>query len=217
MKKIMMTKYGFVRWPEEDFSDDGNRFYCFKVGDRVRVSKLVSDGNVYISARIDGPKLPYEVYSQLEHYKALDYLNGCSLGRLTEQDLIDLYDACVAYEQEYNEAEKNLKMPSVKEIKEQCKKLLAVRVLEFTKAEQMVAQNISALASTLSEYSWKYLQKHLTTLKKRAEEFDIDKYSNFLYDTRRSIDFCKPDSYDFNESWDYKEVVRLVTNISSKF
>ena len=53
MKKIMMNKYGFVRWPEEDFSDDGNRFYCYKVGNRVRVSKLVSDGVAYISARVD--------------------------------------------------------------------------------------------------------------------------------------------------------------------
>ena len=39
-----MTKYGFKRWKDGDFSDDGNRFTCYRVGKRVSVSKLVSDG-----------------------------------------------------------------------------------------------------------------------------------------------------------------------------
>ena len=72
MKKIMMTNYGFVRWPEEDFTDDSTRFTCYRVGKRVRVSKCTYNGEAYISARIDGAKLPYEVYSKLPHYSPLN-------------------------------------------------------------------------------------------------------------------------------------------------
>ena len=70
MTRINMTKYGFVRWPEEDFSDDGARFTCYRVGERVRVSKTTYQGEVFISARIDGRKLSYNEYSVLEHYNA---------------------------------------------------------------------------------------------------------------------------------------------------
>lgn len=30
MNRINLIKYGFVRWPEEDFSDDGNK-NCLKI------------------------------------------------------------------------------------------------------------------------------------------------------------------------------------------
>ena len=79
MKKIVMTKYGFVRWPEKDFSDDGNRFTCYRVGESTRVSKLVSDGRAYLSIESSCGKgtLPYEHYSTLPHYnKACWMYNG---------------------------------------------------------------------------------------------------------------------------------------------
>ena len=53
MQRINLTKYGFIRDREEDFSDDGNRFQGYRVGKRVRVSKLVADGDAYISATIN--------------------------------------------------------------------------------------------------------------------------------------------------------------------
>ena len=58
MKRIELVKYGFIRSPEDDFSDDGNRFTCYRVG-KVRVSKLISHGDAFISARIDDYILPY--------------------------------------------------------------------------------------------------------------------------------------------------------------
>ncbi len=120
----MMTKYGFERWPEEDFTDDGSKFTCYKVG-RVRVSKCVSDGDAYIAARIDGYILPFEVYSQLPHYRAMDYLNGVAVEDLTDDDLIKLYNNCLEYEKEYNEAEQTIELPTIKDIKEQCKLITA--------------------------------------------------------------------------------------------
>ena len=67
MKKVMLAKFGFVRWPEEDFSDDGNYFSCYRAGKAVRVSKLVADGQVYLSIDSSCGKgtVPYEVYIAL--------------------------------------------------------------------------------------------------------------------------------------------------------
>ena len=94
MKKIMMTNYGFIRWPEEDFSDDGTRFTAYRVGERVRVTKATYKGEAFIDGTIHGTKLPYEVYSKLPHYSAISKLNGVSIDTLTDQDLFNLCEAC---------------------------------------------------------------------------------------------------------------------------
>lgn len=212
MTRVNMTKYGFIRWPEQDFTDDGARFTCYKVGNRVRVSKTTYQGEVFISARIDGNKLPYEVYSALEHYKVLDKLNGTSLKALTEQDLLDLYDACLAYEKEYNEAEESIVMPTLEEIKDCCLKLHEKQVHEANEAVSLVSEHLILLACKLSDYGWKELRGHLVSLKTKAENFNIDTYAEGIYNTRMSIDFCKPDSWYMNESYDYSAIVKTVRN-----
>ena len=111
MQRINLTKYGFIRDREEDFSDDGNRFQGYRVGKRVRVSKHVYNGDVYLSIDtcLGDRYLPYTVYSKLPHYKpaAWNY-NGVSVATLTDDDLRNFYNACIAYEQEYENAIANL-------------------------------------------------------------------------------------------------------------
>ena len=208
MKKIMMTKYGFVRWPEEDFSDDGNRFYCYRVGERVRVSKLVSDGVAYISARIDHGTLPFAVYSTLPHYSKLDDLNGRSIISLTDNDLFDLCEACLMYDKEYSEAEAAIEYPSVYAIREQNIKVKAKRMAELAEVEAELARNITKLALTVPEWQWKTLREYLVSLKK-ATEFDVDEKSKAMYKTTYSFNFVKPDYHDLNDSFYYKWIMDL--------
>ncbi len=208
MKKIMMNKYGFVRWPEEDFSDDGNRFYCYRVGKRVRVSKLVSDGVAYISARIDHGTLPFAVYSKLPHYNKLDDLNGKSVISLTDNDLFDLCEACLMYEKEYSEAETTIVYPSVDEIRSQCIKVKAKRMAELAEVEAELARNITKLALTAPEWQWKTLREYLVSLK-HTTEFDVDDKANAMYKTTYSFDFVKPSYHDLNDSFYYKWIVEL--------
>lgn len=210
MTRINMTKYGFVRWPEQDFSDDGTRFICYKVGKRVRVSKATTQGMTFISARIDGRKLPYEIYSSLEHYRALDKLNGICTARLTDQDLVELYDTCLAYEKEYDEAEATIIMPTLEEIKDRCVKLHEKQLREISEASLLVSEHLMLLASKLTDYGWKELRNRLVSLKTKAENFDIDTYAKGMHDTRTSIDFCKPDSYYMKDSWEYEAIVKTV-------
>lgn len=206
MKKIMMTKYGFVRWAEEDFSDDGNRFTCYKVGERVRVSKLVADGYAYINARIDGSILPYEVYSGLPHYDALGALNGVPVDTLTDACLFDLVEACRLYEEEYTTAEATIKMPSYEEVLEQSLKIKAKRVAELAEVERLVSKNITAAALWLSAYQWKTVKEYLVSLH-HAAAFDAEAHAKSIVGTSTSFHFIKEDYCGLRDSYYYKWLV----------
>jgi hypothetical protein len=209
MKKIMMNKYGFVRWPEEDFSDDGNRFYCYKVGNRVRVSKLVADGVAYISARIDHGNLPHEVYCKLPHYSKLDDLNGISVASLTDQMLFDLVEACLFYDKEYSDAEAAIVYPSIGEIREQCIKVKAKRMAELANVEALLANHVVNLALAIPEWQWKTLREYLVSLKKSAE-FDVDEKARNMYKSTYSFSFIKENYHDLGDSFYYKWILDLL-------
>ena len=116
--RINLVKFGFIRTPERDFNDDGSTFTCYRVG-RVCVSKCLCDNTVYLSGRIDG-NLPYDTYSKLKHYRALDNWNGVPRQVVTEEVIKRFYDACVAYDAEYTEAEGNYKYPTEEQLTERC-------------------------------------------------------------------------------------------------
>lgn len=209
MKKIMMAKYGFERWPEEDFTDDGNKFICYKVG-RVRVSKLVSNGDAYIAARIDGPILPFEVYSKLPHYRAMDYLNGVAVEDLTDDDLVKLYNNCLEYEKEYTEAEQTIKLPTLEEIEKQCKLVVMKKRIAIVEVESLIKDNIATLMMKLSDYEWKYIKQYYNNLVKDITHYSVDAYPKTIVGTSHSIDFCKPNCYALNDSFYYTYIIEII-------
>ena len=217
MKKILMTKYGFVRWPEEDFSDDGNRFYCFRAGKCVRVSKLVSNGQVYLSARIDGIKLPFDIYGSLPHYKSLDDLNGVPLGFLTDADLEKFYADCLAYEQEYLEAERTTRYPTMDEITEQCKKINEQAEFELANAMNIFNAHAANAAVVLNNYEWQQIKDCLAKLVDQSREFDseikIERRAHNLYGTSTSFNFCSPTYSGLKESYYYKSFIKLINKV----
>ena len=209
MKKIMMTKYGFERWPEEDFTDDGNKFTCYKVG-RVRESKCVSNGDAYIAARIDGNILPFEVYSQLPHYRAMDNLNGVTIEDLTDDDLIKLYNDCLEYEKEYTQAEQSIKLPTIEEIEEQCRLVVRKKLNEIVIVESLIKDNISALMMNVSDYDWKSIKQFYNSLMKEVSRYSVDTYPETILGTSHSIDFCKPNYSALNDSFYYTWIVEII-------
>lgn len=213
MKKIMMTKYGFVRWPEQDFSDDGSRFDCYRVGERVRVTKCTYNGEAFIDGSIDGTKLPWEVYSKLPHYAAIGKLNGVSIDSLTDRDLIDLYEACLAYEQEYTEAENTIKMPSAAEIKVQCLNVQAKRVAEFNAIEQLLNSNASKLAMKLPDWKWKTFKEYSTKLAAEQARYSPELYVPTIIGTARSINFCKPDCSELGNCYYFNYLTDLIKSV----
>lgn len=213
MKKIMMTKYGFVRWPEESFSDDGVRFEAYRVGERVRVTKATHKGEAFIDADIQGTKLPYEVYSKLPHYSALGKLNGVSIASLTDDDLLALMAACVQYEKEYTDAENNIKMPTLEEIKAQCLKVQAKRAAELTEIEKLMSENAIKLALKLSKWQWATLRDYLGNLVAKLASYNPELYAHTILNSRTSVDFCKPNCSELNNSYYYNYIMDLVKSV----
>ena len=199
MTRINLVKYGFIRCPEEDFSDDGNRFQAYKVG-RVRVTKLVSDGEAYISGDIPAGKLPYEVYSKLPHYPFLGALNGIATAHITEDDLQELYEACQAYEVEYTNAENSIKYPTLEEIQEKAVKLTAKSILELSKIESLMSKYALEAATKFSPYEWKTLQEYTKNLMADVKRHDPEAYPQTILGQQFSFTFVKPD-YDMKESY----------------
>lgn len=195
MTRINLAKYGFVRWPEEDFSDDGNRFTCYRVGKKIRVSKLVADGEVYLSADSNAGNgtLPYEIYSKLPHYQDSNWKwNGVSQASLTEQDLEDLYNACILYEQEYEEAEAAIVYPSLDELRQQCRLIQAKTMREMAELEKLMGEHAVEAAVKFSEWEWKEVKRYLSEMLNKLNRFNPDKYPEHIYRTSYSFDFMKP-------------------------
>jgi hypothetical protein len=204
MKKIIMSKYGFVRWPEEDFSDDGNRFTCYRAGKAVRVSKHVSDGDAYLSidSSVGKGTLPYEVYTTLPNYrKATWEYNGTSLTALTDEDIKDFYDACIAYEKEYEEAEAKIVYPTLEEIKMKASKLTNNTLLELSKIENRLKKNMREAIEKFSTYEWKQLQEYFNNLVKDKQRYNIDTYPQTILGKQFSFTFVKPDFGKAESYW----------------
>ena len=193
MKRIELTKYGFIRSKEDDFSDDGNRFTCYRVG-KVRVSKLVSEGEAYISASIDDYLLPYETYSQLPHYRDLDALNGISASDITEEDLQKLYEDCISYEKEYDDAYNSIKWPTIEQLRIKAGAYKLAWRECIIKLEEAIKFNAIALITNLSEYYFKEFQRYYKQVLSNAKQFEnIQEYAERLFKQTRSLDFIERD------------------------
>lgn len=207
MKRINLTKYGFVRTPEEDFSDDGTRFNVYRLGD-VRVSKAVSGGEVYIAGRIDNGKLPYAVYSKLPHYRDLDKLNGVSLSLISDWDLTSFADACAEYSKEYAAAVANTKYPTLEELQAKCDEMTDALNKQVEEAGKLIKDNILKLMEKCSGYQIERLAEHYRKLAKSAKtDFDRNKRPYALLNTGVSLDFMtqKP-----RESFYFREIKELI-------
>ena len=209
MKKIMMTKFGFTRSPEDDFSDDGNRFTCYKVGNLVRVSKLVSDGWAYIDGNIRG-QLPYDIYGKLPHYQAVGRLNGVKLETLTEEMLTQLYFDCLEYEKEYTAAMQDLVYPTEGEIRIQCMKVQAKAQQELANIEFALSGNMVRLATTLTEWEWKTIREYINNIENRKANYDHTVVPQRMKGTVASIEFCKPGNSNLQDSYYYTRIMELI-------
>lgn len=212
MKRIELAKFGFIRWKEEDFSDDGNRFTCYRVGKRVCVSKLVSDGEAYIDARIDSYELPYEVYSQLPCYRELGNLNGVSVSSITEEDIQKLYEDCLTYEKAYDEAIANIKWPTETELRVKARAYQIAWRECIIKLEEAIKFNSIAMITNLSEYYFTELQRDFKQVLSNAKQYDNpQEYADRLFKQTRSLDFMKRDiKKDVEDCFYVKEIYKFI-------
>lgn len=206
MKRIELTKYGFIRSKEDDFSDDGNRFTCYRVGN-VRVSKLISDGMAFISGSIDSYKLPYETYSKLPCYSDLDALNGVSVGSITEEDIQKLYEACITYEKAYNDAYDSIEWPTELALIGKQRELYEEYLVRYNMAEALLQEYMIKIMTNCSTYEWSKLKEYFSTFKKRVEDYADLESAKRLYKSPRSFDFVKKDAKSIAENDYYYGII----------
>ena len=194
MKRINMVKYGFVRWPEEDFSTIENRFTCYRAGKNVRVSKLVADGEVYLSIASDCGKatLPYQIYSKLPHYNAANWeFNGVTVETLTDEDLYKFYEACVAYEKEYEEAETNFVYPTLEELTMKAQELYIATKADVVFINKLFNKYAFDAATKMAAFEWKTCQDYIKNLVAELDRLDPDTYPNTIFGTSYSFTFME--------------------------
>ena len=211
MKRIVMNKYGFIRNEREDFHDDGNNFKGYATGpnSRLRISKLVSEGRAYLSSDMNGCKLDYTEYSKLPHYNAATWkYNGIDMDSLTEQDMIDWYNACVAYEQEYIEAESKVVFPTIEEIRNQCIRINNVRKAEIKEVEDLIQKISLNLFTKGTDYELKNIRHYYSSLKERF--FNPDKYPQTIQNSNYGRNFVKETNGDLNPDWYYKHLIEIL-------
>lgn len=213
MKKIMMAKYGFVRTPEDDFSDDGSRFQAYRVG-RVRVTKLVSDGQAYIDGDIRDGKLPYEVYSKLPNYQAATWsYNGISVASLTDEMLQDFFRACVQYEKEYQAAEAAIEYPTEFELLAKCIRVQNKLILEMNELETLIGEKAIEAATKFSKWEWEQLQKYLTYMLQELRKYKHDTFIPGILGTAQSINFIQ-NRDDTEPTYWYKSIKEMFQKYS---
>ncbi len=210
MKRIVMNKYGFIRKESEDFHDDGNNFtgYSISLNSRLRVTKLVSDGRAYLSCNMNGNKLDYDEYSKLPHYRcAWDY-NGVDLDKLTEADLIKFYNDCIAYEQEYIEAESKISFPTIDEIKMQCELINSIRKAEIEEVSSLLEKVAVKFVLAADKYTLSNFQSYFKSLSNKF--IDVDKYPQSIQKSVYGRNFIKSTNLDLQSSFYYKQLIEML-------
>ena len=216
MKRINLTKYGFVRWPEEDFSDDGNRFQCYRAGKSVRVSKLISNGQIYLSidACCGNNTLPYEIYSKLDYYNEASWTyNGVSVEDLTEEDIQTFYEACISYEAAYLEEEAHVVYPTIEELTARCEELRAKAICEHAAGQKVLIDAVLGNKFTkLSEYEVREVKSYLTHLEAATKGYDPKTYPQSIYKRAYSFSIMAPNFHDLKESYWLKALKDIFVN-----
>lgn len=217
MKRINLMSFGFVRDEASDFSDDGSRFFVYRVG-KVKVSKTTYDGQVYLSGHADiNGNLRYDEYSKLAHYSNLDALNGVSISSLTESDLQKLYENCRAYELEYMQAtvQKRLSLPTLSEVAQRLSEAVKVRQTEINTLTQKLAQFGNAMDVILSAPN-RYWLSNFADYVKNLDEIQNNRYSIKRYvEDDGTVKFCaaaimQPNWDELQPSYYYQRAIALL-------
>lgn len=153
-----MSKYGFVRWPEKDFTQDGIKKYVYrtKEGKRVQIirNSLSKNASDYCWVRVRvyeaHPILNRADCVNLPHFRYLDALhNNKKVAEVTDADFTKLYNDCVEYEKEYNEKEKEIIEQENSVTEEQVKARMAeekkTAIADIKKATKYLSEHFEEL------------------------------------------------------------------------
>lgn len=208
MEKINLKKYGLLRSPDDDFSDDGTHFKAYMLGN-IRVTYAIDPDYAFISGRYCGDQLYYEEYSKLPHYRAVtDSLNGVDRFHITDEDLRAFVADCAAYQKEYEEAINNLSYPTENELFQAYEKVREARCFEYVQVQKKL-EDLGLKIFNLDDYDLVRLKRNYLDLKaiydamqqtSSVEKARQNKGTNNARKYLLGIDFYLKPSYTYNDT-----------------
>jgi hypothetical protein len=211
MKRVNLVKYGFIRTPEDDFVDDSNRFQCYQAGEyeNIRISKLVSDGRVYLSSQVDC-NLPYDIYGKLPHYNEATWkYNGVDLESLTDEDMQNFYKACCAYAQECIDTEANTKYPTLEELEARCELIQKKCLNDYDDAKQLVVNAVeSGAILNLDRYYLTSVFEYLKNLRNIVNNCNPKTRALRLLGKADSLKMMEPDYNELTSESFYVKTIK---------
>lgn len=198
---------GIVRAPELDFSDDGNRFRGYKVGE-MPITYLKDRGQVYLSIRPDYlTGLNYREYSKLPSYPDADKYNGVDENKV---DLKDVVEIATKLYNEYQEAVNNLQDVSDDDFKAITDTYYEKAKREFEEAKNKIESLGVENLLNLSEYKIKDLKNYLERLRDFIKEWSWERQQNTDQSTRRHRMTDEDKAYRQKTSWYLEQINEIV-------
>lgn len=198
---------GIVRAPELDFSDDGNRFRGYKVGE-MPITYLKDRGQVYLNIRPDYlTGLNYGEYSKLPSYPDANKYNGVDENKV---DLKDVVEIATKLYNEYQEAINNLQDVSDDDFKAVTDTYYEKAKNEFEEAKNKIESLGVEKLLNLSEYEIKNLKRYLGGLRDSIKDWSWERQQNTDQSTRRQRMTDEDKAYRQKTSWYLGQINEIV-------
>ena len=107
-QRIYLDRQLYIRWPDEDFSDDGTKFVMYKYKNKLPISRASGTENLYLSIRLDYIGISYSQYCRDSDITY--FYNGVPRDRF---DLQRFNQFCEYIYQKYIENNPNIEKPTV--------------------------------------------------------------------------------------------------------
>jgi hypothetical protein len=144
----------------------------------------------------------------------LDALNGVSASDITEEDLQKLYEDCISYEKEYDDAYNSIKWPSEKEIADKAREFFTEYIKVYNQLEEELRYNMLTIANRCSNYEWSSLRDYIRSFRNAYEQYsDPDDYGRRLFKNIRSLDFVKK-TPDITDNFWVKQIRKIIEEYS---
>lgn len=86
-KRFTLNKDLFIRWNEEDFSDDGTKFRMYKYKNVLPISQTSWHGMTFTCIRLDYLGLSYKNYK--DDLRIMDEFNGVDIENADKEKFIE--------------------------------------------------------------------------------------------------------------------------------
>jgi hypothetical protein len=134
-------------------------------------------------------------------------LNGVSLDTLTDNDLVELYNSCVAYDKEYTDAENSSVYPTHDELLHVYRKIKAYAITEYVKVSAKITPE--ALIK-MSDYEIKEFRRYLESLSKAKDFSPEESVANVLGTARSKQIVNMSDAQIAQKSFYYTQCLKLL-------